>query len=67
MQRALALLSELWEEKLTTNAINHSAGISAKGQGEQWHRALVLLSEPWEGKLNPDVINYSAGVSVFVG
>ncbi|CAK0853036.1 unnamed protein product [Prorocentrum cordatum] len=71
-QRALALLSEMWEVKLEPNVIfSHSAGISACEKceqwqralallacekGEQWQRALALLSEMWEAKLEPNVI-----------
>ncbi|CAK0818311.1 unnamed protein product, partial [Prorocentrum cordatum] len=47
-QRALALLSEMWEAKLEPNVISYSAGISACEKGEQWQRALGLLSEMWE-------------------
>ena len=55
-QRALALLSEMWEAKLEPNVISYNAGISACEKGEQWQRALALLSEMWEAKLEPDVI-----------
>ena len=55
-QRALALLSEMWEAKLEPDVISYSAGISACEKGEQWQRALALLSEMWEAKLEPDVI-----------
>ncbi|CAK0841671.1 unnamed protein product [Prorocentrum cordatum] len=62
-QRALALLSEMWEAKLEPDVIfSYSAGISACAKGEQWHRALALLSEKWEAKLELDV-SYSAGIS----
>ncbi|CAK0885507.1 unnamed protein product, partial [Prorocentrum cordatum] len=53
-QRALALLSEMWEAKLDPNVVSYSAGISACEKGEQWQRALALLSEMWEVKLEPD-------------
>ena len=56
-QRALALLSEIWEAKLEPNVISYSAGISACEKGEQWQRALALLSEMWEAKLEPNVIS----------
>ncbi|CAK0834544.1 unnamed protein product, partial [Prorocentrum cordatum] len=49
-QRALALLSEMWEAKLEPDVISYSAGISACEKGEQWQRALALLSEMWEGE-----------------
>ncbi|CAK0853897.1 unnamed protein product [Prorocentrum cordatum] len=62
-QRALALLSEMWEAKLEPDVISYNAGISACEKGEQWQRALALLSEMWEAKLEPDVISYSAGIS----
>ncbi|CAK0818312.1 unnamed protein product, partial [Prorocentrum cordatum] len=74
-QRALALLSEMWEAKLEPNVIcttilgearariSYNAGISACEKGEQWQRALALLSEMWEAKLEPNVISYSAGIS----
>ena len=54
-QRALALLSEMWEAKLEPGVISHSAGISACEKGEQWQRALVLLREMWAAKLEPDI------------
>ncbi|CAK0838683.1 unnamed protein product [Prorocentrum cordatum] len=50
-QRALALLSEMWEAALEPNVVSFSAGISACEKGEQWQRALALLSEMWEAKL----------------
>ncbi|CAK0891727.1 unnamed protein product [Prorocentrum cordatum] len=62
-QRALALLSEMWEAKLEPNVISYSAGISACEKGEQWQAALALLSEMCEAKLEPSVISYSAGLS----
>ena len=55
-QRALALLSEVWEAKLEPDVISYNAGISACEKGEQWQRALALLSEMWEAKLEPDVV-----------
>ncbi|CAK0888332.1 unnamed protein product [Prorocentrum cordatum] len=53
-QRALALLSEMWEAKLEPNVMSCSAGISACEKGEQWQRALSLLNEMRESKLEPD-------------
>ena len=47
-QRALALLSEMWEAKLEPNVVSYSAGISACKTGKQWQRALALLGEMCE-------------------
>ncbi|CAK0891809.1 unnamed protein product [Prorocentrum cordatum] len=62
-QRALAVLSEMWEAQLKPDAISFNSGISAYGKGVQWKRALALLSEMRETKLEPNVISYSAGIS----
>ncbi|CAK0903291.1 unnamed protein product [Prorocentrum cordatum] len=53
-QRALALLSEIWEVKLEPDVISYSAGISACKKGKQWQWALALLSEMREAKLEPN-------------
>ncbi|CAK0832933.1 unnamed protein product [Prorocentrum cordatum] len=53
-QRALALLSEMWEAKLEPDVISYSAGISACEKGEQWQRALALLSEMRQAKMEPN-------------
>ena len=37
--------------------MSYYAGISARGNGEQWQRALALLSERWEAKLESSVIS----------
>ncbi|CAK0879656.1 unnamed protein product [Prorocentrum cordatum] len=50
-QRALALLSEMWEAKLDPDVTSYSAGITACKSGGQWQRALALLTEMWEVKL----------------
>ncbi|CAK0795675.1 unnamed protein product [Prorocentrum cordatum] len=55
-QRALALLSEMWEANLKPNVISYSAGISACEKGGQWQPALALLSEMWEANLEPDFV-----------
>ncbi|CAK0894342.1 unnamed protein product, partial [Prorocentrum cordatum] len=62
-QRALSLLSEMWQAKLEPNVISYNAGISAWEEGGQWQRALALLWEICEAKLEPDVTSYSAGIS----
>ncbi|CAK0871384.1 unnamed protein product [Prorocentrum cordatum] len=59
-QRALALLGEMWEEKLELDGVSCSAGISACEKGRQWQRALALLSKMWEAKLEPEVFYTSA-------
>ncbi|CAK0792569.1 unnamed protein product [Prorocentrum cordatum] len=67
-QRALSLLSEMWEAKLEPNVIpwvTYNAGISACGKGEQWQRAGELFCEMWEAKLEPDVISYTAGIGAW--
>ena len=56
-QRALVVLSEMWEVKQEPNVMSYYAGISARGNGEQWQRALALLSERWEAKLESSVIS----------
>ena len=55
-QRALALLSEMWEAKLEPDVISYGAFISACDKGKQWRLALSLLSEMWELKFEPNVI-----------
>ncbi|CAK0906883.1 unnamed protein product [Prorocentrum cordatum] len=62
-QRALALLSEMWEVRLEPDLwIFLGFTLSACGKGGQWQPALALLSETWEAKLEPDVISYDAGI-----
>ncbi|CAK0888794.1 unnamed protein product [Prorocentrum cordatum] len=63
-QRALALLSEMQELNLESNAISftiYNAGISACGNGEQWQWALALLTAMREAKLEPNVITTALG------
>ncbi|CAK0858309.1 unnamed protein product [Prorocentrum cordatum] len=54
-QRALALLSEMWEAKLEPDVFSFGSGISACCKDEQWQRALALLGEMRVAKLEPDV------------
>ncbi|CAK0843471.1 unnamed protein product [Prorocentrum cordatum] len=44
------------EASLEPDVISYNAGISACGQGEQWHRAVALLRDMWEAKLEPTQI-----------
>ncbi|CAK0897888.1 unnamed protein product, partial [Prorocentrum cordatum] len=59
-QRALTLLSEMWQVKLEPDVISFSAGIGACAKGKQWQQALALLHEMREVKLEPGVIYNSA-------
>ncbi|CAK0888683.1 unnamed protein product [Prorocentrum cordatum] len=54
-QRALALLSEMWEARVERSIVSYGSGISACGNGEQWRQALALLSEVWEARVGLDV------------
>ncbi|CAK0869871.1 unnamed protein product [Prorocentrum cordatum] len=55
-QRSFALLVEMWEATVETDAIGYSAGISACGKARQWQQVVLLLREMREAMLEPDVI-----------
>ncbi|CAK0816365.1 unnamed protein product [Prorocentrum cordatum] len=52
-QRALSLLSEMWEAKLVPNFTSYSAGIPACDRCGQWQQAIWLLKETWTQMLGP--------------
>ncbi|CAK0909579.1 unnamed protein product [Prorocentrum cordatum] len=55
--RALALLSGMWEAKLEPISYSEEMDVAgACGEGERWQRALSLLSEIGGATLEPDVM-----------
>ncbi|CAK0875263.1 unnamed protein product [Prorocentrum cordatum] len=58
-QRALSLLSDMWEAKLVPNAISRSAGILSCDRGGEEQRAIWLLTETWDAKLESSVASFS--------
>ncbi|CAK0903293.1 unnamed protein product [Prorocentrum cordatum] len=62
-QRALSLLSDMWEGTVEPTVISYNAGIIACDKSMQWQMAVSLLSHMWEAKLVPGVTSYSTVVS----
>ena len=54
-QRALALLSEMWEATLRPSVTSYGAGMSACNKGRQLTRALSLFRDMRESKLEFNV------------